>query len=164
MNPFKVLESINAKPFALALVVPVLLGMKPASKLEISGNDEDTEVIARKFEEMGLKTKVVLSKGLPRGDSIYVAKSAEILKKLLETEATDDYNLGLLYGYPESAVKAFVSKDFLAEEDEPPMDESLFPFRLSKENWQEELKVMEKWNNAVKEYTPKIYEKFIHDK
>ncbi len=161
IDPFKSLEAINVQPYELALVVPVLVDLKPASSITLIEGDEDTFEVNQKLEEIGLKTKVVLSENLPRADVIHLAKTAELLKQLTDVDFFDNYNHGLAYGYPLSAVEAAKNGELLAQNQNPKMDDLIIQFSLSQTNWKEEYQLLQKWTAAVKKHTPKIYEDFM---
>jgi len=157
---FRLLESINAQAYELALVVPVLLGIKPASTITLTDKDEDTYVVDEKLQRMGLFTDIVIRDDSPRFHTIHVAKTSKNLKQLTETSFNNNYNLGLAYGYPKTAVDAAKSGDLISERALPG-DKFIITFSMSKNNWQEEYKVMQKWNKAVEKYTPKLYKRFL---
>jgi len=96
-----------------------------------------------------------------------IAKDKESLNLLKEALKTNDEELmGRAYGYPESAIKAFCGKKETIEDAEELPEEikrrgpSFLRFKLSKNNWQEEIKLCEKWAEAIKEASPKLYRKF----
>lgn len=103
----------------------------------------------------------------------YIAKRKEnldLLMKAIETE--DDKLLGQLYGFPDSAVNAYLKGEGqtldtnLSSEIEKQgnisFDKFAFArFNLSKNNWQEELGTSEKWANEVKKTSPKLYNEYI---
>jgi len=155
---FKLLESIKAKPYELALAVPVLLGIKPASTITLTENDEDTYEVEKKLQDIGLMTHVVIREDSPR---IHIAMTKENLKNLVETNFYDNYNLGLAYGYPKSAVNAAQKGNLLRADQTPPTDQFIIAFSMSPKNWQEEYKIMQKWNKAIEKHTPKLYKESL---
>jgi hypothetical protein len=162
LENFKILESIKAQPYELALVVPVLLGLKSASVITLTRDDEQTSSVNQKFQSLGLKTKIEILSENPRVHTIAVAKTAETIKKLAQIELLDDYQHGLILGYPQSAVEAFIKKDLLGDVEEKEITkEMLINFRLSRENWKNELEILKSWNEAVKKHTPTLYQEFL---
>ncbi len=82
----------------------------------------------------------------------------------------DTYKTGILMGYPETAVKAFVEKKYIrnVEGEEKLSDEILndpehkfLNFRLSRDNWQEEFKTVKEWARVIKENAPELYEEIL---
>lgn len=84
--------------------------------------------------------------------------------------------LGLAYGYPPTAVEAFVKymegdEEAYIRNDELPEeirenDAAVFSrlfFKLSREHWQEEIKQGKIWADAIKLLSPKIYEKAMEE-
>jgi len=75
-----------------------------------------------------------------------------------------DYEAGILLGYPETAVMSFLTPNMLAMEDEPiatkyvsEVNMRLLGYRLSKDQWEDEVKPLEAQGNYLKELSPKIY-------
>jgi hypothetical protein len=83
--------------------------------------------------------------------------------KYTEKQRRADYKeLGLAFGYPESAIEAFMNDTTIAKDDLPEdvRKSSAFvfsTFRLSKDNWQEELKQGQAWADCVGSLSPKTY-------
>ena len=114
-------------------------------------------------ERLGKQEEVIL----------YLAKKKENLNLLMKAiKIENDQLLGQVYGYPESAIKAYRKenetgkKETIEVSDLPPeiqkQDSVAFArFKLSKDHWQEELKTGEKWAEVVKETSPKLYDEFI---
>lgn len=159
---FAILENIKAQPYELALVVPVLLGLKSASTITLTNDDEKSAEVERKLQTLGLKTRIVKFGENPRVDCLDVALEQEIIEKLSKLDLFDNYEHGLIYGYPQSAVEAFMKKDILDDEKTDLLQKD-FPinFRYSNNNWEKEHEVLKEWNDAVKTHTPKLYRDFL---
>lgn len=75
-----------------------------------------------------------------------------------------DENLGLALGYPATAVEAYMGKRpaldkrQLAEDIKNSEAYPFIEFVISKDNWQEELKVADAWARAVKKNSPTLFE------
>ena len=88
---------------------------------------------------------------------IFIAKDQTTLDNLiLARKNNDDKLLGLSLGYPKSAVEAFgTDKKTFVSNLSPKIQLSevgqLTYFTLSKDNWKNELAVVEKWISALKE-------------
>lgn len=99
---------------------------------------------------------------------IYLAPTKEMamqLKIAFDNIKEDDTTIGLLLGYPETAVKAFLTPEMLDWDDYPNSTEEvsernmrLLGHRLSKANWRNEVKYLEASGNYLKKISPKIYD------
>lgn len=94
----------------------------------------------------------------------------EASMKLLFTDGPKRHeNYGELSGYPESAIAAFNTNDMsqmLQDADMPAEVKNedwyeLLHFALSKSNWREEIKTVEKWYELLNQYAPKFLETYI---
>jgi hypothetical protein len=98
---------------------------------------------------------------------IYVApnkRAASRLKAVFSNIQKNHLSAGILLGYPETAVKAFLTPDMLDWEDHPVSTEEvselnmrLLGHRLSRSNWHEEVKYLESSGDYLKKVSPKIY-------
>ncbi|MDQ5954830.1 MAG: hypothetical protein QG583_758 [Patescibacteria group bacterium] len=77
-----------------------------------------------------------------------------------------DFDLGYLYGFPDSAIKAFgegenamISLEFKELPEDIRNEEymAFASFRLSKTHWQEELELVKKWAEDIKQIDPALY-------
>lgn len=100
---------------------------------------------------------------------ILIAKerqSLDLLKKAYETK--DDEMFGRAYGFPETAIEAYKKGEHfgamdLSEEERKKNKEALAfcGFRLSKDNWREEIKIGEKWAKIIKNLSPELYNRWM---
>ncbi len=98
-----------------------------------------------------------------------IGKDKEGLKKLeearrIQTMDRRDIAMGRVLGYPESAIQAFVKgKSLIRVPEEIQQDEGykFLGFRLSKENWQQELEVGRKNAQAIKRLAPHFYQRVM---
>jgi hypothetical protein len=180
----------------LKLATEIILG-----KLWEEGDDpltfteEEIILAKRKIEEIGLSVLELpkedgviegVIEGREKGETefsvkyrykqrwLYVAQDEEIAKKLRKAyEEKDDKTLGELFGYPESAVRAYLEtgeKSFtLINVEELPeevksqdfMAFAHFGFKLSRENWREEIKTAKKWADVVRETDSEVYKEMV---
>ncbi len=120
----------------------------------------------------------------------HISKSREILRKLIESwDKDDDEQIGLLYGYPKSAIDAWVKgaqeiggrpplgeggdnpyglkrgeipNYFLREKKEEIENIVKFAnFNFSREHWQEELNELRRTVEIIKKKVPKLYQSFL---
>ena len=96
---------------------------------------------------------------------IYITKDKSTLEQLVEARHNDDAKqLGLALGYPNSAVEAFGTNEKVSLLDLDPkirLSEvgQMTYFMLSKD-WQNELKVVEGWVDALKTHSTIIWGRF----
>jgi len=137
---------------------------------------EKANLSIERVEETDEEKKVVTN-------YFYVAQNKEIISEAHKAEARGDHEtLGKLYGFPETAVKAFAEaaknpekekellfedqKDFLnslSEEERKQIAKErllgFFDFRLSKAHWREELETVRRWKRALEEEDPELAKK-----
>lgn len=106
-----------------------------------------------------------------------LSKSIYIITKILKFYKKSPKEIGLAFGYPQSAYEAFVkekltikdifSKVISEEEKKRILKEKTFGFiffRFSSNNWQEELNIVRRWQKLIKEKSPKLYEEVLKKK
>lgn len=87
-----------------------------------------------------------------------VALRQELIDEYMSTADQNTYTVGRLFGYPKSAVEAFVGGNCMGVEDQEFIEQraglpEFFPtFRFSQDHWQEELKVLQQWHEILKLY------------
>ncbi|MBU0707505.1 hypothetical protein KKG41_04000 [Patescibacteria group bacterium] len=139
-----------------------------------------------KCDDPKIEKLVVVEKDVPEGEikpedqiseereKIIISTANEQIdldKYLQALESNSDEELGEMYGFPESAVDAYSKNnkdesELIARKDLPEIirkqDWSLFAaFRMSKENWENELETAKKWAETVKKICPEIYKEYI---
>jgi hypothetical protein len=102
-----------------------------------------------------------------RMDIVY-GKDQKSLDALMIAE--DGKNMGEAYGFPRTAIEAYLGeREVIKREDLPRWIRRLefFPFVtfsvLSVNNWMEELKIAERWALTVKRNSPKLYNEYVKD-
>ena len=110
------------------------------------------------------------------GFNISIGKNGEDLTKFADAEKKrDDKTMGLMLGYPWTAVEAYNSKkslDFevflkteLSEKERKQLEEEgvikFLSFQPSKEHWREELNQAREDQGLIKEKTPRLYEEIM---
>lgn len=127
------------------------------------------EAIKKTFETVGLKYRMnilVSSAGIRGADEggerlrevcdIFISLDDETLDKLVIVAADFDHQAtGELLGFPKTAVDAFKSRDLIEKIELAPSVRfsevvSFTQFRLSKENWKQELDVVQDWLETLK--------------
>lgn len=103
------------------------------------------------------------------GYNFIIAKNSENLSRIKKAlKEGNEKEKGLLFGYPKTAVEGFINRKVL-DYNELPKKESkrlikektskFLDFRLSKNNWFEELKIVRKQQKLIKEKFPNLYQK-----
>lgn len=143
----------------------VLAGLKPVAGA-CSGHWEATaggrHTVADKPNEVGAFLKSLgLHYSLEDHGHMTLAMVSlrpELIQQI--AEARSDEEKGRLYGYPETAIQAFVQgKAALLPQEEQKRVEAqagIMPtgaqFRLSKAHWQEELVIVRQWHETLRDY------------
>jgi hypothetical protein len=98
---------------------------------------------------------------------IDIATDADTLQRLQHGDKrNNEATLGQLYGFPETAITAYINGDVI-DEDELPNDVIASPayaftsFRLSRDHWQQELATGERWAKLIQQYSPRIYTTYM---
>lgn len=140
-----------------------LLGEKPASWVEVPVN-ADVDSLRETLGGLGLHSELVKE---ARGYRLIVSKDPKVLRQVLDDEVhptqrnpktVGDFSVGKLLGYPETAIRALQEWRVLEpEEQERFLKESgiygkVHAFRMSKDNWQQELEILKKWAKLTEEY------------
>ena len=160
----KLLEKLNIGSAQKANIILVALGLKPATDLSLFKNNDSEAVVEEALTKAGL---VFADKGIGgekqnKVAKISIARDEETLNRLLALSPSKDHEeYGRLMGYPETAVEAFVNKKLLDEPTERKLiaaSGNIFPMKLSKDHWREEIEHLRTWNEAIKEYSLDTYE------
>ncbi len=139
------------------------------------------EEVRRLFKSFGL----FFTEGMIQFPVFYIARTqseADELKRLFEVE-NDELKfyerLGELSGFPQTAIKAYgeylrmgrpteggpllnirtgvdVPKEILIQDSA-----TFIQFRLSRDNWREELKTVQKWSDEIKQVDPQLHKKLV---
>lgn len=161
----------NLKPTALVVIEGETFPDK-SSPIHISESSlKQLDSIFSKLNLAYVKTTEVMTTmngGYVEVMRFFIAKdktSAEKLKTLFDDVSRNHEEIGLLLGYPPTAVKSFLTSDMLDLADTPKLTEDvsernmqLLGHRLSKDHWREEVKYLEKWGNYLKSISARIYD------
>ncbi|NQV88931.1 MAG: hypothetical protein HQ488_01230 [Parcubacteria group bacterium] len=151
-------RNLEIGAYPKAEIVLVILGLKPATELDLAPWNSDESDVEKALSEAGL-----VYEKKDGNDKDWVSyligsrrKDVELLSKL---DPSRDHRLyGELMGFPQTAVEAFETGSLLDIENEPRNPDNVIQMRLSKDHWQEELKTLERWNTALKQFTPEIHQ------
>lgn len=157
----KNIKELDTGVYQKSELILVLLGEKPATDLE--GFEEDSDEVARMLEKYGLKAVKKNTEELDSSRStLSVARDESLAKELAKTSPEKDHKkYGELMGYPDSAIEAFEDdkgqksgNELRLDREEYPeyLKELAFPsFVLSKENWDKEVKILQRWQNVLEQ-------------
>lgn len=162
-NLIELLSALKIGPEQKANIALVIMELKPATELYLYKNNDPEDLVCETLTNCGLEVrkKETTEKCL----KFAIAKDPNIAEQLLKINGNKDHELyGRLMGYPNTAIQAFLNKeDLLDQATENRLlqnnDEIYMGyFKLSKNHYQEELELMETWNQAIKEHAPSIYQ------
>jgi hypothetical protein len=140
---------------------------------------EELEAIKKNFEYLEVPYSIVeelqLEEGV-LGFNVAVGKERKDLEEFINAKKEeDDKKMGLLLGYPETAVQVygtpealdferFFQEELSSEEREKLEEEGVINFLFfqpSRKNWREELGKVRQLQSLIKEKAPKLYEELI---
>ena len=114
---------------------------------------DPTDKVTKFLDSLGLKCHLVEEDWALR--AIVGLKQSDVDKVQRTTDASE---IGVLFGYPATAVQAFAAEESLDGDEQdrlctkegiPP---NFSPFRLSKRFWEQELKVIVEWFRLLEQY------------
>lgn len=186
----EVVQTINAHDKVTILLT--LGGLKPAGMFYLESGDYKTSEKPRRVSEKSLEQMEGILKSMNLSYYIrrwtltetdrnavewsreivhyYISHNSETalrLKKMVEGDwQKNNYDIGLLLGYPASAVEAFSNEGDLLPFNEIPAsmpniserEVRLLGFRLSKQHWRKEISILESYGNYLRQISPRIYE------
>jgi hypothetical protein len=175
------LETIDMLPIDKAWVLLVFGGLKPTALLVLesgiwANGEAEKQIDPEKWQalqsvlegfqlEYSTTTDVIGINKHMRTLSIFIAKDKKLLKKVVDAHAHDDEgSLGKLFGFPSTAVRAYLENTCLDPSELPEStadvsaDEMRFlNHRLSISNWKEEIDYLPAYAKYVKKMSPIIY-------
>lgn len=161
----KKIENLELGPFPAAESILIFLGYKPATEIDLAPWNDSPEKVMATLRESGLIAEIKKYKGVndKRFSVVAVTRNKETMEKLKKVEANADHQeYGRLMGYPNTAIDAYLNKEkLLSEKDYPNLSGNIMDFKLSKDHWQEEIKVIQQWSQVIKQYSPKLYDLLI---
>lgn len=168
----RIIESLDCNLKAKANMVLVLLGLKPATNIFFLGDDENVESFKSKIKETSLFFDVIEKLPLDNKrvkEDLVIAKKQEIASLvafLFKDPSLNRRELGVYMGYPKTAIDAYVGmeerhQDYKKVFEERGISGTAIAYVLSRDHWQEEIKVAEKWVEALKLKAPEIYKQII---
>jgi hypothetical protein len=142
--------------------VPVLAGLKPAGKCATSDR-----TVARRIEVLLLDAGLNVRRqtcGRRESSLLLFSRDADALTGLVQALLRRDKSSeGRLLGYPGTAVEAFVTGALTPYSAEPREmnEEWAMHFRLSRENWREEVTVLKSWNDDASRRVPGLFKRCV---
>lgn len=161
-NGIKKIEALNIGVEEKVNLILVLLGVKKGADLvvyrwgdspkkirETIINESKLKLTESQRERHGVNTVAVYE----------VALDQQVADRLACLDPSKDHKeFGELMGFPQTAVDAFKKREnLLKQENYPDMSEIVVNFKFSKDNWQEEIRVLKYWSQLIKKYAPDLY-------
>ena len=167
-----ILESINCGVVPKAELILVLAGLKPATDLSLFKNNENSESAKKKIIDAGLVYKEIDKASIQNpnlacllGVARNMADATRVVELLSAMSSDGGEEFGQLMGFPQTAIEAYAKKRERfgdGDNNNPFVERGLpFRFRLSKDNWEQEIKVAEGWTKKIKEIAPDLYRELI---
>lgn len=170
-NLYENLDDLNIGSAQKCSIVLVREGLKPASEIEIYKWNDDVNKVTEILDNLNLCYFIESTPG-DNPTTIGIAQNKEILtnlKSLIESRNTvidnkgelsnefhDQY--GKLMGFPNSAIQAFKTKEFIEDDLIPEDIKYLSPvFRISKNNSENEIKILRSWREVLELNIPKSF-------
>ncbi len=174
------IENLPIRDLDKVDLILLLAGFKTAIDINVPRDNDNWQNI---IKDMGFHFLEDEELGDENKKKFYIARSQEDAEKLRNAfNQRDDIEAGILSGYPPSAVENYnkTSKELLDPNlkeadvvnllkdrymelvDLPPeaRAEEISPFvhfRLSAQNWEEEIEIVRKWAETVKNLDPTLY-------
>ncbi len=156
----------------------VLLGAKPSAWICLLPDFDEADsvkLLKQALDELDLIYKIECRKVDQGGGKFYqkvdflIGSDGMAVNKLAEAvEKEDDYQIGVCLGYPETAAKAYLNRDFVSKNyirrqlvDSKLLD--FVEFKLSFNHWQQELKVVKSWIDQLRQNLPVVYQEIMSD-
>lgn len=179
------------KPIQKALILMVADGKKPATWQQETSEkwtegDKETRITPERWQELNdifdrlglvsvVRTRLDDSTFVQPKDGthqwieladIYLSKDRSRADRLASAVKSGDHRkIGILLGFPQTAVDAFISKNTMAVSEWPNstefVDEQSMKFlhhMLSKDNWEEEISYLPAFSQRIKEISEKTYQ------
>ncbi len=166
---------------AKILILAVALNLKKASEFEFQPEVISEQQVESMLSDLGVYfykdqqstdrfNKFLLDRGLEKDESIkyLIGVSPDALNEAIDASHSS-VNVGESMEYPATAIEAFQKydetggKSVLPRDDTKRTDEekAFSFFRMSVNNWEEEVKWLEQIIAGIKEYSPKIYQQVV---
>lgn len=170
----RVIENLKCSLEGRVGMILVLLGLRPATSLDIFINDENLESVKQKLKEANLFFDDITKPPFENKEmvaSLIVAKeqsNASVAAFLFKDLNKNQKEIALYMGHPETSAGAFVgAKKKIGDEEkfkifkDHNISQSVAGFVLSHDNWQEEIKTAENWCEVLKLKAPELYKKVM---
>ncbi len=157
----------------------VCMDLIPAWEIPIINDFDDSKIteINNRLIEAGFETELGdVSDAQCRPNKIreiLYSSSKEFLNRLsavkkdpYDTTPATKLEKGRLYGFPETAIQAYIKGPTISKHQLPPSIQQedfmfLAQFGFSAENWEQEIETVKKWAEALKKEAPKLWEEYI---
>lgn len=98
---------------------------------------------------------------------VWIGRTPEDVDRMEQAyKANDAKLLGQAYGFPDTAIQAYLAQNPIPYNEvgnyvSDPDARAFSKYVLSKDNWQDEIKVAQEWAKAIKVASPKIYDLMV---
>lgn len=109
-------------------------------------------------------------RNVERVQYIFAKQKEDIDKYKRAGQGKSDELFGEVYGFPQTAIKAFNQLNGLIKYSELPKDirddeaYAFYTFEMSRDNFREEFETIKRWAEFVKRNSPKIYREYLVDR
>jgi hypothetical protein len=183
-------NDIEIKAIQKALIIRVAMGKKPATWQVIesekwkkgthktgigserwnhidrllSGLGLQYVVTTRLSDDTFVQSKIGEQFWVEIGD-VFIARTKETATQLADAARTkDDKRLGELFGFPDTAISAYISKDLIPFHKIPKFTDDItseemkfLNHMISKQNWKTEILYLPEFASDIRHISPKIY-------
>jgi hypothetical protein len=172
--------SVLVGPHAKLLILAVYLNLKPASVFQTQFSEKPNETldeVRNILNGLGIFSKVTTTEHFKDSSnlvSLYfaISKDEKVLEKIAVGVRNSEYHKkqGEYFGFPRSATKAYADEELLdtnpdtLPEEITNEDKKFLFFRLSKQDWRDEIVWLRKIEDAVKALSPVIHEQIMKQK
>jgi len=172
----ELIKGLSLDEFDKANLILTLLNVKPSSHVDFHrGRVSEPTGFEEILKKCGLYFEREVEYRRYHPDVIdhtadyFISSDFKKAQELHEAwNADNDIVAGIALGFPKTAVLAYAKeRNKLLTMEETDFLKKKFkiniPFRVTKDNWREEIKVAEDWARALKQYAPRVYNEIIKD-
>ena len=149
------------------MCILVALGLKPATGITLTENDDSPQDVRKALESLGLKVEEKPSIIINAVDLI-ISKDPKIIQEIktldIADKTEDQIRYGELMGYLPSMIDAYVHPKKRLPPDQWNEDIQIFQLILSTDHQEEEAAYLRQWREKIERYAPHTYEEILRMK
>lgn len=163
------IRSLEIGSYPKAELVLIILGLKPATELDLAPWNDPPEKVEEALNAAGLAYQTIERSydDIVRVDdwtTYLIAAKQQDVERLAKLDPRKDHQeYGRLMGFPETAIQGFVTGSVLAGDEYPSDPNNIIHMTLSRDHWQEEVAHTRKLSDAIKTFAPEIYKELRGD-